>query len=108
MWAWRMVTMLKSEKQWNMYWMLAARLWQGLLFGNAWLSILLNILVVAVDVFVFGYIDKSTSCVQFQYELSLYAFREVGILAIASSVIWAFEQLQLVEAKALVNVQTSD
>merc|ERR1712151_1411363 len=112
MWAWRMVTVLKAERRWNAYWMLAGRLWQGLLFGNAWLSIFLNSLVVAVDIFVYGYIDQSTSCMlQDSYRgpscptypmssLNNYVFREVGIFVIASSVIWAFEQLQLAEAKA--------
>eukprot|EP00419_Tripos_fusus_P067645 CAMPEP_0172933126 /NCGR_PEP_ID=MMETSP1075-20121228/220348_1 /TAXON_ID=2916 /ORGANISM="Ceratium fusus, Strain PA161109" /LENGTH=645 /DNA_ID=CAMNT_0013794463 /DNA_START=226 /DNA_END=2163 /DNA_ORIENTATION=+ len=118
MWAWRMVTVLKAERRWNAYWMLAGRLWQGLLFGNAWLSIFLNSLVVAVDIFVYGYIDQSTSCLlQDSYmdcpdypmtSLKNYVFREVGIFVIASSVIWAFEQLQLAEAKALVKVKNCD
>jgi len=50
--AWRMVTIAEGDYEivyeWNKYWMMVARVLQGLIFGNARLSILHNGCVVFV------------------------------------------------------------
>jgi len=106
MWAWRMVTMGDGDfgqtYEWNKYWMLVARLWQGLIFGNARLSSALNSCVVVVDCFVSTYFLAPPQSPR------VYISREVGVFCAVSIVLWTFEQIQLAEAKALVSVQTMD
>jgi len=106
MWACRMVTTVGGDYarvyKWNKYWMLVCRLWQGLIFGNAWLSILLNGCVVLVDCFVSTYFLETTQ------NTRNYISREFGMFFASSCVIWTFGQIQLAQPTALVSVQTMD
>jgi len=103
-WAWRMMTMAASPYEgvyeWNKYWMLVLRFWQGLMFGNARLSILLNGCVVAVDCLVCAYFLPPG--------IRLYISRELSVFGATSCMMWTFQHIQLAEAKALVSLQNMD
>eukprot|EP00408_Alexandrium_pacificum_P061370 CAMPEP_0171171918 /NCGR_PEP_ID=MMETSP0790-20130122/9458_1 /TAXON_ID=2925 /ORGANISM="Alexandrium catenella, Strain OF101" /LENGTH=797 /DNA_ID=CAMNT_0011636773 /DNA_START=90 /DNA_END=2483 /DNA_ORIENTATION=- len=102
-WAWRLAVMTGSFYEYNKYWMLASRILQGFVFGNARLNIMLNGFVVLTDIVVQSlHVRDPTS------EGLKTWYRELVVFAMVSLTYWTFDQIQLAEAAAFMRATKSD
>mmetsp|Transcript_8075 Transcript_8075/g.25644 ORF Transcript_8075/g.25644 Transcript_8075/m.25644 type:complete len:800 (+) Transcript_8075:49-2448(+) len=101
MWIWKYATTdsISRSSEYDEVWIIVCRIVQGLVLGNARLSIILTVMVsvahMIIRVVLWGP-DKA------------HFHRELVLVVAYSLLVWSFEQWQLAEAKAIVRAQMSD
>lgn len=99
--VWRYFTMLPSWYEYHSIAIWALRIIQGICFGNARLTTSLNIAVTIAD------ISAHTAHVQSMSVKRVlgYVTSQTGVLLLAASMWWSFEQLMQSEAEALLEAR---